>query len=229
MIELKNVTKVYDNSSSPVKVFENFNFALQKNKITCVLGKSGCGKTTLLNILAGTVSFKGEIRGLDNDVSYIFQEPRLLPNLTVAQNLQYVVKNATKDQIYKMLSLAEISDKADVFSGELSGGQAQRVAIARAFLKESELLLMDEPFSSLDTALKIRLTEAFVEMWKRDKRTVLFVTHDIEEAFMLSHRIIVLDDGKIIEDESLEGDIPRKYGANIAQKQRLLQSLLSIT
>lgn len=229
MIELKNISKIYENSLSPVKVFENFNFALQKNKITCVLGKSGCGKTTLLNILAGTVDFEGRVTGLNNDVSYIFQEPRLLPNLTVAQNLRYVVKNATKDQIHKMLSLAEISDKADVFSGELSGGQAQRVAIARAFLKDSELLLMDEPFSSLDTALKIRLTEAFVEMWKRDKRTVLFVTHDIEEAFMLSHRIIVLDDGKIIEDESVEGDIPRRYGANTVQKQRLLQSLLSIS
>lgn len=230
MIELKNITKIYENSSSPsVRVFENFNLALQKNKITCVLGKSGCGKTTLLNILAGTVGFEGKVTGFNNDVSYIFQEPRLLPNLTVAQNLRYVAKNVSKDQIDKMLSFAEISDKTDVFSGELSGGQAQRVAIARAFLKNSELLLMDEPFSSLDTALKIRLTEAFVGMWEQDKRTVLFVTHDIEEAFMLSHRIIVLDSGKIIEDVSVEGNIPRKYGVNISQKQRLLQSLLNIT
>lgn len=228
MIELRNVTKTYENlgNGTSVKVFENFNFDIEENKITCIFGKSGCGKTTLLNILSGAVAYQGQINGLEDSVSYIFQEPRLLPNMTVAQNLSYVAKDVTRRQIEEILALAEISDKADVYPSELSGGQAQRVAIARAFVKRSRLLLMDEPFSSLDTALKIRLAKAFVEMWNRDKRTVLFVTHDVEEAFMLSHRIVVLEKGGIISDMTPEGQIPRVYGGDTAQKRRMLDTIL---
>lgn len=231
MIKLTNINKTYDNAGkdTQVKVFENFNFEIEKNKITCIFGKSGCGKTTLLNILAGSTPFDGEISGLGKEVSYIFQEPRLLPNMTVAQNLAYVAKDVTREEIEKILALTEISDKADVYSGELSGGQAQRVAIARAFIKPSDLLLMDEPFSSLDTALKIRLSKAFIETWKRDKRTVLFVTHDVEEAFMISHRIVVMEKGEIISDVTTEGEVPRAYGTDSAQKQRMLATILQNT
>ena len=160
MIKLKDITKVYDNfaKKTQVKVFENFNFEINKNEITCIFGKSGCGKTTLLNILANSVDYNGEVIGDIKDISYIFQEPRLLPNLTVKQNLLYVKKDATQSQIDEILAIAEIKDKADVYSGELSGGQAQRVSIARAFITPSDLLLMDEPFSSLDPALKIKFS-----------------------------------------------------------------------
>ena len=228
MIKLKNITKVYDNfaKKTQVKVFENFDFDINKNEITCIFGKSGCGKTTLLNILAKSTPFSGEIQGSTDNISYIFQEPRLLQNLTVKQNLLFVKKDATDSQIDEILSVAEIKDKADVYSGELSGGQAQRVSIARAFITPSELLLMDEPFSSLDTALKIRLAKAFLSMWQRDKRTVLFVTHDLEEAFMLSHRIVVMDKGKIVFDIRPEGQIPRPYGSDMQQKRKMLDKIL---
>ena len=162
-IVLCGVSKNYGETA----VYENFDLTIRAGEITCLLGASGCG--------------------VPGRVSYIFQEERLLPNLTVRQNIDYVLgKRSQKTE--EMLALVELSDKADVYPSDLSGGQAQRVSIARAFAYPSELLLMDEPFSSLDTALKIRLTEVFCKLWERDRRTVVFVTHDVEEAYTLAHR-----------------------------------------
>ena len=115
---------------------------------------------------------------------------------------------------------------------ELSGGERQRVAIARAFLSKAPLLLLDEPFSSLDTALKIRLSRVFAQLWKENRPTVVFVTHDVEEACMLGQRIVVLKGGKIacdldVEKENLAGaDLPRGYGKELLLKEKLLQALL---
>lgn len=227
MIELKNISKVYEDEKSKTnRVFDGFDFEIADREITCILGKSGCGKTTLLNILAGVTDYKGEVTGTDGKASYIFQESRLLPNLTVAKNLSFVCKDVSREKINKTLRLLEIEDKADAYPAQLSGGQAQRVAIARAFLYPSRLLLMDEPFSSLDTALKIRLINAFLDAWKTDKRTVLMVTHDLEEAYMLSHRVVLLDDGRIKADARLSGYPPRKYGEESEEKRELLNILL---
>ena len=125
-----------------------------------------------------------------------------------------------------MLALVELSDKADVYPSDLSGGQAQRVSIARAFAYPSELLLMDEPFSSLDTALKIRLTEVFCKLWERDRRTVVFVTHDVEEAYTLAHRAVLIRAGKAAADFTCGEKIPRPYGEPSPFKQNILQAML---
>lgn len=227
MIALKNINKVYeDEKGETVRVFDGFDFEIADREITCILGKSGCGKTTLLNILAGVTDYKGEVTGTDGKVSYIFQDARLLPNLTVAKNLSFVCRDVSREKISETLRLLEIADKADAYPSQLSGGQAQRVAIARAFLYPSRLLLMDEPFSSLDTALKIRLINAFLDAWKTDKRTVLLVTHDLEEAYMLSNRVVLLDDGRIKADVSLSGNPPRRYGEESGEKRELLNMLL---
>lgn len=229
MIEFKGVSKTYENNKGGKNVvFDDFDFVLSDNEITCILGRSGCGKTTLLNMLAGVTDFDGSLTGTDGRVSYIFQDARLLPNLTVAKNLSFVVKNVSDEKIRETLRLFEIEDKADVYPDSLSGGQAQRVAVARAFLYPSRLLLMDEPFSSLDTALKIRLAGVFLDAWKKDERTVLFVTHDVEEAYMMSHRVVVLDEGKIKADVRLSGQPPRNYGETSCEKRALLDLLLSI-
>ena len=172
MIELRNVTQKY----GALTVYENFSLSLEEGKIACILGTSGCGKTTLLNMLAGLVSFSGTIEPMQ-PCSYIFQQPRLVPNLTVEGNLRLVCRDAAR--IRDMLGRVGLADKAKAYPVELSGGQAQRVSIARAFLHPSSLLLMDEPFSSLDTALKIRLMRLFAEIWREERRTVLFVTHDV--------------------------------------------------
>ena len=223
MIELVNVSKKYANTP----VYENFSLGIEEGKITCLLGASGCGKTTLLNMLAGLTPYEGRIGNVPERISYIFQEERLLPNLTVKQNVALVLgKNADGKKISEMLEKVELSGKEDAYPAELSGGQAQRVSIARAFAYPSGLILMDEPFSSLDTALKIRLIDVFCRLWREEKRTAVFVTHDAEEAYMLAHRAVLLDEGKVVADISENDPVPRAYGESSRFKQRILAELL---
>lgn len=219
MIELRGITKRY----GPLCVYENFDLDLEEGKITCLLGSSGSGKTTLLNILSGLTSYQGEISP-KKKCAYIFQQPRLIPNLTVHGNLRLVCRE--EEKIVAMLQKLELSDKADAYPVELSGGQAQRVSVARAFLFPSDLLLMDEPFSSLDTALKIRLIEVFCSLWREEKRTVVFVTHDAEEAYMLSHRALVLSGGKVVADLRDASAVPRKYGEESDYRRQIVQAIL---
>ncbi len=219
MIRLKDISKRY----GALCVYDHFDLDIEEGKITCILGSSGSGKTTLLNILSGLTSYEGEIDP-QKKCAYIFQQPRLVPNLTVRGNLKLVCRE--EEKIASMLEKVELSDKADAYPVELSGGQAQRVSVARAFLYPSDLLLMDEPFSSLDTALKIRLIEVFCSLWREEKRTVVFVTHDAEEAYMLSHRALAVEGGKIVADVRDDSPVPRKYGENSLYRQKIVQAIL---
>ena len=209
------------------KVFENFALEVAQGEILCVLGASGAGKTTLLNALAGLVSFEGEVTPAPKKVGYIFQEPRLIPSLTVEQNLLYVggrVENI--DEILRKTELLEHKNKRPRF---LSGGEKQRVAFARAFVCESDLLLLDEPFSSLDTALKIRMMETFARLWEEKKQAAVLVTHDLEEAWALGHRIILLKEGKIVFDvRPTRETFPAKYGSGGEEKEALLKAALAL-
>lgn len=221
MIELRNVTKRYGTQT----VYEDFSLSLEEGKITCLLGASGCGKTTLLNMLAGLTPFEGEIIPAGLRCSYIFQQPRLVPNLTVGGNLRLVCKD--EERIVGMLARVGLSEKRNAYPAELSGGQAQRVSVARAFLHPAKLFLMDEPFSSLDTALKIRLIGLFCELWREQSPTVVFVTHDAEEACMLAHRVLIFGgEGKIAADIAGGETIPRGYGEESALKRAVLGALL---
>ncbi len=220
MIELRNITKKYGS----LTVYDNFSLSLEEGKITCILGESGCGKTTLLNMLAGICPYEGEIVPVQ-PCSYIFQQPRLIPNLTVEGNLFLVCKDRAR--ITDMLFRAGLSEKADAYPVELSGGQAQRVSVARAFLNPARLILMDEPFSSLDTALKIRMIGLFCEIWREEKRTAVFVTHDAEEAQMLAHRAIVLREGRVVADIAARGEPPRSYGEQSSFRGELVAAMLS--
>ena len=220
MIELRNITKKYGG----LTVYDNFSLSLEEGKITCILGESGCGKTTLLNMLAGVCPYEGEITPRQ-PCSYIFQQPRLVPNLTVAGNLFLVCKDRAR--IADMLSRVGLSEKAGAYPVELSGGQAQRVSVARAFLNPARLILMDEPFSSLDTALKIRMIGLFCEIWREEKRTAIFVTHDAEEAQMLAHRAIVLREGRVVADIAARGEPPRSYGEQSSFRGELVAAMLS--
>lgn len=221
MIELRNVTKRYGAQT----VYEDFSLSLEEGKITCLLGASGCGKTTLLNMLAWLTPFEGEIVPAGLRCSYIFQQPRLVPNLTVGGNLRLVCKD--EERIVGMLARVGLSEKRNAYPAELSGGQAQRVSVARAFLHPAKLFLMDEPFSSLDTALKIRLIGLFCELWREQSPTVVFVTHDAEEACMLAHRVLIFGgEGKIAADIAGGETIPRGYGEESALKRAVLGALL---
>lgn len=207
------------------KIFDDFSLEIKEGEVLCVLAESGAGKTTLLNILAGLTPYAGSIEGFPKKVGYIFQEPRLLPNLTVKENLQYV--GGRVEDIDKILQKIGLFPAKDKRPASLSGGEKQRVAIARAFLSDAKTLLLDEPFSSLDTALKIRLCKLFSELWSEKKQTTVFVTHDIEEALLLAQRIIILNNGKIVSDFRLSGG-PREYGRNTQEKERILKEILSV-
>lgn len=223
-IYFNRVSKIYAQTT----VYDNFSLSLEEGKITCLLGPSGCGKTTLLNMLAGLTPYEGTIENVPPRISYIFQEERLLPNLTVRQNVALVLgKNTDARRVDAYLEKAELLEKANAYPAELSGGQAQRVSIARAFAYPSDLILMDEPFSSLDTALKIRLIRVFCDLWREERRTAVFVTHDAEEAYMLSHRALVIKNGSVAADIGGDAAVPRPYGAVSDYKNRILSALLA--
>lgn len=222
MIKFKNIGVSYGDSV----IYKNFSLCAEEGKITCILGPSGCGKTTLLNVLAGLVPYTGDIEGFPSAVSYIFQEERLLPNLTVRQNLLFTAGGEKIKEADDMLKKVSLFEKAGMYPSKLSGGEKQRAAIARAFLSDAEVLLMDEPFSSLDTALKIRLTGIFASLLKERKKTVFFVTHDVEEALMLADKIIVLDNGSVKAEIVPEGSVPREYGKDSPAKNKLLSAIL---
>ena len=191
-MEIKNLTKRYGENT----VYENFNLTVEDGLITCILGESGSGKTTLLNAVAGLTEYEGEIT--QKRCSYVFQSPRLVPNLTVYKNLSLVLNDSAK--ITEILQKVRLTDKANEYPCNLSGGQAQRVGLARAFLVKSDIILLDEPFASLDLKLKTEMERLFFEIRQTDCRTALFVTHDIDEAITVADRVIVLKNGAAVFD-----------------------------
>lgn len=224
---LKNIKKSYGDKV----IFDNFDIEFEQGKITGVLGRSGCGKTTLLNIICGTADFAGEVERPDK-ISYIFQSQRLVPNLTVYKNLEYVLsyirdKNEKSKRIEEVLRMVEMYDERGKYPSQLSGGMAQRVSLARAFAYDAPLMLMDEPFKGLDVSLKKRIIDVFKKLYERDKRTVVFVTHDIDEALFLADRIIVLEEGgKIVYDEGLSVDRADRRAGDFAEIKNEIYGIL---
>lgn len=191
---IKDLKKSYGS----LNVYDNFNFNINENKISCILGPSGCGKTTLLKLISGITSIdSGELQGFEGkSISYLFQENRLLPWKSLGDNIGFVLKRyfskkEVQQRVDTYLDLVQLKDFKDYYPHEVSGGMNQRVAIARAFAYPSQILLMDEPFKGLDLKLKQELLKVFVQLWSKDKQTVLYITHDIDEALMLGDNIYV--------------------------------------
>lgn len=194
-INIKNLNKSYENE----EIFRDFNIEFNDKYINCIIGKSGCGKSTLLNIIAGLIETQsGEVSGVSiSDISYIFQEDRLIEWLTVKENLDIALKkyfetSIIDNKIEEVLKLVGIYDVKDKYPNALSGGMRQRINIARAFGKPSKVILMDEPFKSLDYKLKYSIIDEFKNLLNKEKRMVILVTHDLDEAIYFRGNIIVL-------------------------------------
>jgi NitT/TauT family transport system ATP-binding protein len=207
-LHVKDISKSYNGNL----LYRSFNIDFSESTITCILGPSGCGKTTLLNIIGKIIiPDNGNLIGFDDKLfSYIFQEPRLLPWKTVRGNIEFVSSrklsaSERKDQAEQLIRLVELEGFADYYPSQLSGGMRQRVSIARAFACPSDIILMDEPLSGLDIALKKNMIRWFSQIWKSDKRTVIFVTHDVDEALLLGNEIVVLSQApaRIVTHENI--------------------------
>ena len=209
-MKLVNLSKRFDNKV----IFDNLNLEIPENKITVIIGNSGTGKTTLLNILGGLTSYDGLIQDKPSNMSFVFSEPRLVNNLTVFGNLEYVLKHIELDKdkrkeiIENMLSAVELLEYKDYYPRELSTGMAQRVAIARAFIVPSDMIVMDEAFRGLDVGLKNRLMNYFIRLWNENKKTVVTVTHDISEAIYLADRIYLFSGSPV--EVALSEDVVRE-------------------
>ena len=192
-VVVKNLNVRYEDKV----IFDSFNIEFEEKKVNVILGSSGVGKTTILNSIAGVLPYEGSIEGHEDGVSYIFQKDRLIPTITIYKNLDLILKTKIKDKterkekILKMLSLLEIEDCAKKYVTEMSGGQIQRAAIARAFLYPSNVILLDEPFKALDTSLKSKLIKVLLELNRKEQKTVIFVTHAIDECLLAADNVYV--------------------------------------
>lgn len=222
MITLINISKKYDD----LEILKNFNITFEKNKITCLFGPSGVGKTTIANITALlTAVDSGEIKGSENAVySYVFQEPRLLEWYSAFDNIDFVLKDVYDDKkrkciVNNYINMVELTGYENYKPNALSGGMQQRVSLARAFAYPSNFLILDEPFKGLDIKLKEGMINLFERLWNVDKRTVLFITHDVDEAIFMSDFIYVIKN----RPAEIIGKIePPKYNSKVEAKSALL-------
>lgn len=197
------------------ELLNDFNLEIPEGEISCILGPSGCGKTSLLNLISNILKpNSGRIIGFpDSSFSYIFQETRILPWRTVYQNIAFTLHDKmSPDHVHekaeKFMTLVELSEWKDQYPSKLSGGMKQRISIARAFAFPSSTILMDEAFQGLDIGLKNKLFEVFLRSWKEEPRTVIFVTHDLDEALYLGNRIFLMSEApvKSLAQFELEGE-----------------------
>lgn len=222
MISLINVYKKFDD----LDVLENFSISFEKNKISCLFGPSGVGKTTIANIASNLISIDGgKVIGFENAAySYVFQESRLLPWYNVYENIDFVLKDVYNDKkradvINNYIDLIELNGYENYKPDALSGGMCQRVSLARAFAYPSNFLILDEPFKGLDFKLKNEMIALFKKLWMESKRTVLFITHDAEEAVTLSDYIYVINNRPV--------EIIKKI--NASNKEEAIKQILLLT
>lgn len=218
MIEIANLCVKYGDNT----VYDNFNLNIYDGEVTCVLGESGCGKTTLLNAVAGLVDYKGTITPVK--VSYVFQTPRLVPALTILNNLTLI--GADKSKAADMLERVGLGDKLNAYPIALSGGETQRVSLLRALLYDSDALLLDEPFSSLDLKTKLGIIKLFNGYVSARSGCTLLVTHDIDECLYVADRILVCGEGQIIAD--LKNPTKGEYGESSPLREQIVKLLLQV-
>ena len=196
-INIKNKSFINKHDKKKVEVLKNIKIEIQSNEFVCIVGPSGCGKTTLMNMIGGLIPFDNNEqigRNLDNDdtFGYVFQTSRLLPWLTVKENIELVSKKDTNldIEINHLLKEFDLLEFINYFPKALSGGMRRRVSLVRALINKPEVLLMDEPFVSLDQPTAENLYKVLIDYWKKNPITVILITHNLKEALLLSDRIL---------------------------------------
>ena len=219
MIEISNLSKHFFIGEKRIDVLRELNLSIKKDKITVILGRSGCGKTTLLRLIAGLESVsQGEIKFKEQaKIGFVFQEPRLMPFLNVYENIVFALKKheieATK--IDSLISMIGLSDFKFAAVSQLSGRMSSRVSLARVLAYEANLILMDEPFAALDAFTRASMQAKILKI--QAGKTILFVTHNIDEALFLADEIILLEKGGIKSNYDL---------SNLARPRDLLSEEL---
>ena len=214
-------------------IFKNFDLKINTGELICVFGPSGCGKTTLLNLISnldnnfnGLISYNNK-KITKEKIGYLFQSPRLFPWLTAKENIEFPIKQEknSKKISSNLLQKIGLTKFGNSFPNKLSGGMQRRIALARAFSTQPKILLLDEPFVSLDNKIANQLRKLLINLWKQKKPTIIFVTHDLNEAIQLSDRIIFLSNlpAKILLDYKIK--IKRPRSSNSVKFQSLKRLL----
>jgi NitT/TauT family transport system ATP-binding protein len=244
VINVEHVYKTYMNRNGDKAriVLKDVSFSVEENEFVCIVGPSGCGKTTLLNLIAGfesplrgSISYRNKkITGPSPERAVVFQEYSLLPWINVEKNVEFSLdrKKYNEEKRHelaaKYIEMVGLSEFTDQRPNLLSGGMKQRVAIARTLAMQPDVLLMDEPFSSLDEQTKKRLDQELLNIWRKERRTVIFITHSIDEALLLGTRIIMMTSspGKIDREWTLDAiDRDLLSGPMIKLKKEILGEL----
>lgn len=221
MIEFKNVRKDFKNKT----ILKDISFNVNKGELVAIIGASGCGKTTtlkminrLINPSSGQILINGEniaskdVIKLRRDIGYVIQQTGLFPHMTVRENIEIIPhvekmnKESIKKRTYELMEMVGLNSEEylDRYPNELSGGQQQRVGVARAFATNPEIILMDEPFSALDPITRIQLQDELVDLQDKFKKTIVFVTHDMDEAIKIADKICIMHKGEVIQYDTPE-------------------------
>ena len=219
MIILKDICKKYNEKV----VLDKINLTFKKGKINCILGYSGVGKTTLLNILVGLENYQGEIIGLDDKIAYAFQTPCLIENLSVLENISIISSEINESEIKNCLEKLELGDKINLLAKNLSVGEKQRINFLRAILYFPKILILDESFSSLDVKSKLLCEKLLIEYKNKCDFTVIMVTHDYSLALSLADEIFILSPSKVDVIKVKKDD----ENDNILTEKQLKDKLLS--
>lgn len=221
---INHVKKIYEINSAEIEVLEDINLNVKSGEFISIVGASGCGKSTLMKIIAGiekatsgTVYVGDQIVERPSvNTGMIFQEARLFPWMTVEENIKFGIhrkmrKSEAKDQVKKYIDIVGLAGFEKAIPNQLSGGMQQRVSIARALINNPAVLIMDEPFGALDALTRIKMQKAVLEIWEKEKTTIILITHDIDEAVFLSDRILVMDKnpGRITRELAIRTARPR--------------------
>ena len=198
-IKIKNKSFSNKHDKSTVKVLKDINIKIKSNEFVCIVGPSGCGKTTLMNIIGGLIegenqklTFNNQELQINENFGYVFQTSRLLPWLTVKENIELVCdeRNESKERVNKLLSDFKLQEFGNYYPKSISGGMRRKVSLARALVRNPRVLLMDEPFVSLDQPTAENLYSVLINYWKKNPITIILITHNLKEAILLGDRIL---------------------------------------